>query len=660
MNKFSIGVLDVFYLKESEDIVIVGDLDGVINKGDIAYITNYGDNKHEKNITKILGIDIRNKFVYTAKDCRLGIKIENAKNLNIKAGTVIYSENTTIEEIRNSYINSLGNYYVAKRRINLTDDELEKLNVTDCIEILNLFNSHINNIKENKTDEQRKTDKKNSERMAEAIAKKIINEDEIYCIYSRITGEPALYSYTLKKNEVYICTPPDIRVFTKAYVENTKFPDLNNKIELKCIKNNEARNEINNFFEYTFNINGACGIQFIYKDIAIDSKMFSSKIPDTNLAPFHTKENLKNPNLVKWLLLLNQIKDEKGEDYELIYKLYYQKMLQEITKAVFLIPIDKNNVNIQKIEGKNNKQAIPIYTDLKHLRMMYDNECDTSIKPIEEIIEDYDCAINMTQKNVCYYISKDMLPPKNVNGKNETNTYEIIEENNSYEIIKENNSNLNSTKTNGSNVKRNAEEILKYNVKWTKYFILTLLLGALISLLFLEVSDGLSILLTFTCVGWSLFLVIIDVVGRLKRKITLKKYDINEITKDLQSQNTVKVYGIETYLTDNYIISNLQNLKINRYDEIVWLYLEDRTVYWYSPTTYGRYRSTRMTFYPCLIAYLKNGKKVDVSIIKNNNQMNTIIAHIQHKNINVLVGNTVENRKKYEEIYAELNPNYEI
>ena len=499
MNKFSIGVLDVFHLKESEDIVILGNLNGVIKKGDVAYITNYGSASKEKNITEILGIEMQESgLVYEAKDSRISIRIENEKNINIKAGTVIYSKNATAEEIRDSYINSLGNYYITERKIELTDDEIESLSVTDCIEIWDLFIWYCSNIRKNETEKQIEKDNKNIERIAKSISEKIINEEEIYCAYSKITGEPALYTNVFKQNEGYVCTPSDIRIFPKAYIEHMKSLKINDNIELKCIKNNQMKDGIYKFFEDTFNVNGACGVQFIYENVAIDSKIFTSKTVDNKKETYESI--ITNPKLVRWMLLSNQAEYAKGKEGKLIYKLYYQRMLEELVNARFLIPMDKDNVTIQKIKGKNNKKAIPIYTDLKRLRMMYDNEIGTSVKTIEEIIEDYDCAINMTNKKNAYaYVSKDMIQQIKSKDNNEINTHEVT---------MENNYNLSSMKEECIKDKRNVEKILKCNSKFVKYCILALLLGALIPLIFLESSKGLSIILTIVCFSWLLLLLL--------------------------------------------------------------------------------------------------------------------------------------------------------
>ena len=57
-----------------------------------------------------------------------------------------------------------------------------------------------------------------------------------------------------------------------------------------------------------------------------------------------------------------------------------------------------------------------------------------------------------------------------------------------------------------------------------------------------------------------------------------------------------------------------------------------------------------------VVAHLKNGKQVTIALVKNPNQLNKIFTKITNKNSEVLVGETPENIKKYENI----NKNFKI
>ena len=55
-------------------------------------------------------------------------------------------------------------------------------------------------------------------KLAEAIVTKMLSVSQIYCVYSKITGEPAMFSETVdQKDGTYMCTPPDIWILTRPY-----------------------------------------------------------------------------------------------------------------------------------------------------------------------------------------------------------------------------------------------------------------------------------------------------------------------------------------------------------------------------------------------------------------------------------------------------------
>ena len=151
---------------------------------------------------------------------------------------------------------------------------------------------------------------------------------------------------------------------------------------------------------------------------------------------------------------------------------------------------------------------------------------------------------------------------------------------------------------------------------------------------------------------WAIIFGIIDIINRIKTKKALSKYDINEIKKELLGKNVKKLKGIEIYLTKNYIISNSKYLKITRYDEIDWIYLSKaggtvsqqeiiNTAYKYGGKP--------------LVAYLKNGKFVNVALVKNAEHINVIFSEVNQKNKNALIGNSEENIKKYTNINKKYN-----
>lgn len=192
------------------------------------------------------------------------------------------------------------------------------------------------------------------------------------------------------------------------------------------------------------------------------------------------------------------------------------------------------------------------------------------------------------------------------------------------------------------------EYVLKYNGKFTTYCIWALVVGLVISLLLMQFSKGLLTIIIFMCCSIYLpFFIVIDIVNRIKTNNALNKYNINEIKEELNKENVIKLDDIDTYLTDNYIISNSKYIKITKYDEIQWIYQErpvGRVVQQGMVTSAYKFGGTP------LVAYLKDGKKVVVALVKNTEHINMIFGQILKKYNKALIGNTYENIKKYEKM----------
>ncbi len=196
------------------------------------------------------------------------------------------------------------------------------------------------------------------------------------------------------------------------------------------------------------------------------------------------------------------------------------------------------------------------------------------------------------------------------------------------------------------------KKILKYNGKFILICNIILTICIVMSLLLVNVTDSLSLIFAGIFVFHMLIFLIIDIVNRLRSKIALKKYNLNEIKEELENDNTRKLDGVETYLTDNYIVSNATVIRITKYEDIEWAYL-----YIYSHNSGITYTPVNMTFnnkirrYP-IAAYLKNGKgnRVILAVVKNDKQLKEVYSAISKKNKKVLKGYTKENIKEYEKI----------
>lgn len=425
---FVLGVLDTFQLLNTDDLVVTGRVKGTIRVGDAVYVSNPGEDADEIFLTTIVGIETSpNVSAKEASDCAVGLRLEKGKLHKIKKGTVLYARDTSVAEVHNAYISALGDTYVVRQNLELSDKDIEELSIADCAEIWRLFSWFHSKTVHTESEEVKQENRRKIDVLGAALCKKILAADAIYCVYSKETGEPYMFSRTIdKKDGTYMCTPPDILIFTNAYktIMSAQFPE--NKFEIKKIENGENKDGIYNFLGSTFYLNGACGVDVLSEQAAIEASMLVP-VPDySNVRPQDIP--VTNPDLVRWMLLLGQMDKPEGHDAQLIYKLYYRFMSKEIVKAKFLIPMQSDDeipqgnengkivlekgvsIKFPTMEGKYDKPAVRMYTDWKRLRMVHGAEWNGFVQPIDGMIKIYDCAINATEYNKAgCYISEDMF-----------------------------------------------------------------------------------------------------------------------------------------------------------------------------------------------------------------------------------------------------------
>ena len=422
---FVLGVRDTFKLKESDDLVVVGQLKGTVKVGDAVYISNVGSDTEPISLSTIIGIEKGpNDPVNEASDCHVTLHIERGSLLSIRKGSVLYTRTTSLKDVHDSYISSMGDSYVAQMKLDIPESDLEKFSIADCYEVWRLFSWFQSQTVQEKTEEEKQINYKKIERVARQLIKKIFEADEIYCIFNKHTGEPHLFSTTQKTENGYICTPPDILIFPKSYKNLADAYFSKDPYEIKEIKNAESKDGIYNFLGSTFYLNGACGVRIISNDVAIYSAML---VPEPNYDDLpEINVPVTNPELERWLLLMGQLGKPEGKDSELSYSLYYQFMSKELLKAKLLIPMQKDgevppsdengNTILNKdikfkfpiTDGKDDRQAIRMYTDWKRLRMVYGDNWGGFIQPVKGVIEIFDILLNMTEyHDAGCYVSKD-------------------------------------------------------------------------------------------------------------------------------------------------------------------------------------------------------------------------------------------------------------
>lgn len=417
---FAYGVQDTFGLKDSEDLVVIGKVKGTLHVGDEIYITNIGDDIITPAKTIVLGMEINKTRVEYATDCLVALNVKNGALSSLKKGSVIHSEGASHEMMREAYINALGDMFVLRSNFEFSEIDLENMSIADCAEAWKLYGWYITKNKLAETDEQKAEYRKKTAVVVDEMCKKILDAREIYCVCNTVTGEPHLFSKTIKQEQGFFCTPPEIVLIPAAYARVYKERYSTGNFELKKITNGEDKSGIRKFLADAFYIDGACGASVISDMSSVPAEKLVEKPDYSDRNEADTP--VTNPELERWILLLTQLGQPKTEEDEIIYKLYFRFMSREITKAKLLVPVmidgeipapNKNGVTLitedmkisfSTMSSKDGRDAVRMYTDYKKFRAEFTDEWNAMIGPVDNMIDNFDCAINMskTYRAGCY------------------------------------------------------------------------------------------------------------------------------------------------------------------------------------------------------------------------------------------------------------------
>jgi len=414
-SSFVMGVEQVLPEENGETVLLIGKMDGAAIVDSKVFITSPGsDTKVEKEIT-ILGIVEEDGEKNATAGGSVGIRV-SASDKEYRIGDVVYTEDVALESKVHSYVKALTNAYVADKGLQLTREEVDKLSTTDVEEIWRFYAWFIREIEKDDSEEKQKEQSVKISMLGNTLCRKIMQSDYIYCVFSTLTGEPYMLSRTVKNEDgSFMCTAPNVRVFTEAYKERMEEIFKDDKYVIKKIENGENKQGIYNFFGTVFYLNGAAGVEIISEDTAVTAASLV-KAPDFSNVPKNSIP-VTNPNLVRWMLLMGQLKDEdvQNEDGRIIYSLYYNFLSVEAVKAKFLVPIHSNKdlpaaseegrmtiaagtkIALPVVEGKNGRKAIRLFTDWRHLYNEFGDKGGAAVETIDSLISSFDCAINLGQ-----------------------------------------------------------------------------------------------------------------------------------------------------------------------------------------------------------------------------------------------------------------------
>ena len=413
-----LGVLDLFPMKETNQLLIVGSLEGSLNVGDQLQFCNPDQGMEILGSVEVKKLSSQNKDADSLTDEVLAhLVVDRIPSLDkLKKGSVLFSSGVEEEQKLSSYSDALYRAFVAIQEGQLTNEDYLASSLDDSVEILRLFLWKCRQNQETESEESYQANTRKLERLAEIVKDKLLAADSVYAVYSEKTGEPYLFSTTYDRGEEgYLCTDPMIMLLTPSWYRQFKETiDSRPNSVVKLIENTEEKKGIENFLGTAFYLNGAMGAIFNSKEVSISASALVQK-PDFSDLP-EIQVPVMNPDLVRWMLLMGQLDYPIKEEQELLYKLYYKFFSEALPKAKFLIPLDAasefkgdsqegnsfvlekdSSFNIPVKEGKDGRNSVPVFTDWKRLRMVFDEKWNGMIEEAGGMIEVFDYAINPTE-----------------------------------------------------------------------------------------------------------------------------------------------------------------------------------------------------------------------------------------------------------------------
>ena len=428
-SEICLGVLDLFPIKESNQLLIVGSLEGSLKRGDCLQFCNPDQGMVSLGTLVVKKLSSQQKdrdFLTDEPLAHLVVDMDSSLT-KLKKGSVLYSPGIDEETRLSAYTDTIYRAFVAIQKGQLTNEDYLAASLEDSVEIMRLFLWKCRQEQETESEESYQDNARKLERLAEIVRDKLLEADSIYAVYSEKTGEPYLFSTTYDRGEDgYLCTDPMIMLFTPRWYHQFKETiDSRPNSTVKLIENTADKKGIENFLGTAFYLNGALGVIFNTKEVSISCSVLVQK-PDFSGLP-ETQVPLMNPELVRWMLLMGQMDKPSKEDEKLIYSLYYKFFSIALPKAKFLLPLDAisgfpkkdqelhsfvlekdSNFNIPCRDGKNGRNSVPVFTDWKRFRMVFDEKWNGMIETAGAMIEVFDYAINPTEYlEAGAYVSKE-------------------------------------------------------------------------------------------------------------------------------------------------------------------------------------------------------------------------------------------------------------
>ena len=399
---------------DTEDLVVIGLVRGTIHVGDEVIITNLGSDNDKPAKAVISALEDANKGqVKKASGDNVVVTIKDGKKHNVYKGTVLHSEGVSEDDLRASYLYAIINAFFFWQNGVLMDEDRSRFTIADLIEI---WRQSIRFCDDSAAQHSHGTHAYYLEKiilLMEQVRAKLLTIDEIYAVYSVKTGEPCLFMSSTRNQDGSL-EPSELRVrlIPAAYKEKFTYPD---EFVLRRIENGPDKDGILNFLNEVIFLNGAEGIEFISEETSISAKALM-KAPDLE-GMREVDKPIMNPELVRCLLMIGQLGDTTTlgkRDRDFLSNLYLNRLTEALKTARFIVPIKvqgelpKPNENgetsfaedvkyeVAMKELKDNKKAVPIFTDWKRFNEEYGDGWRGFLQPLGGPLIPHPVLINGT------------------------------------------------------------------------------------------------------------------------------------------------------------------------------------------------------------------------------------------------------------------------
>ncbi|HFU3728776.1 TPA: SseB family protein [Streptococcus suis] len=430
------GVEAVFNLQDSESVILAGQAYGTIKVGDRLTFVK-GSREHT---VLIKGIEKSQISMQVLNNQKGSLRVALPDKEFAKTGLVLYNAVASVDFKEEAYLRALADGFIGFQEAILKPEDIQKASLADVAELVGLFIDYCRRNDKLFSAEEIDENLQKIKTLKDIVRDKLLVADRIYVLQSTRTGEAQLYSETFRRADgSFLCTDPLIQIVDEErynYVMEKLTEAKRTDVTLRKVEKGEDGEGITNALGTEFYLNGALGVFIESKDTVVWAKELVPK-PDFSGIP-EIQVPVTNPNIVRWLLLMGQMGKPETKDEELVYGLYYGFLSREIPKATFIVPMQSDKHFLERLngkeestfkqgskfnlptrKGKEDREAISIFTDWKRLRMVFDEKWSGMIEPAGNMISIFDYIINGTQYHEagCYVSQESFETMKKVSEK---------------------------------------------------------------------------------------------------------------------------------------------------------------------------------------------------------------------------------------------------